>query len=443
MSALAQYFHLQGCHVAGYDRTPSRITDSLRDLGIQVHFEQELSGAPEFLWTQPDHTLVIYTPAVPESHPVLAHVKKEGYPVKKRSTIIGELSEEFFTIAVGGAHGKTSTSALIAHALKVAGIPFYGFLGGIAANYQTNFLAPADSQQAELILTEADEYDRSFLKLCPDICILTSTDADHLDIYETAEALYQAYQQFAGQTKPNGRLVFPVGFHLPQLEGGVTNLSFGIEQGTFQARKIHIRDHHYHFTLSYESGAYTIETPVPGKHNVLNATAAAAGLHNLMNCDTFQRALKTFKGVYRRLEWVVKSGSQVLVDDYAHHPNELTYAIQTLKELYPESRITGIFQPHLYSRTRDFAAGFAEALSYLDRVLLLPIYPAREEPIPGVSSNLIYQLLNHNDKALLNKTELLEFIRKDNYKVIVTLGAGDISDIVPQLAEIIQDKDQT
>ena len=440
MSALARYFHLQGCRVAGYDRSSSAITTALQQSGMEVHFDGSLSNAPEFLWKEAGDTLVIYTPAIPLSHPVLDHLIRHNYPVKKRSTILGDLSREFFTIAVGGAHGKTSTSALIAHALKVAEVPFFGFLGGICTNYQTNFLAPDNGQEARLMLTEADEYDRSFLKLAPDVAILTSTDADHLDIYETPEALYEAYQQFTGQTKEGGNIICPVDFKLPTLPHNVTVRTFGIGEGDWQASRAEVKNRHYHFQLSANGTNYAMASPVPGRHNMLNITAAAAGLHDLTRLETFRLALNEFEGVYRRFQWVVKTGSQVLIDDYAHHPQEILYTVQTVKELYPQASITGIFQPHLYSRTQDFAAEFARALKGLDRVILLPIYPAREEPIPGVSSKLIYQHLKHEDKRLLNKSELIAFAKKDNYDVILTLGAGDIADIVPEIASIIKAK---
>jgi UDP-N-acetylmuramate--alanine ligase len=440
MSALADYFHSRGYQVAGYDRTASSITNTLQDKGITVHFDQALASAPEFLWNEPDQTLIVYTPAIPGDNLILECLSQNNYELQKRSTVIGSLSEQFFTIAVGGAHGKTSTSALIAHILKVAGIPFYGFIGGVSTNYETNFLAPAAHEQAQLMLTEADEYDRSFLKLAPDITILTSTDADHLDIYDTPEALYKAYQQFASQTKTDGRLVFPEGFSLPALKTGVKALSFGLDQGDWRASGIEVNNHQYQFKLFNSGENFRLETGVPGFHNILNTVAAAAGLHQLVSKATLQQAVKSFKGVYRRFEWVVSEGSQILIDDYAHHPRELSHTIQTVRELYPKSRITGIFQPHLYSRTRDFAHEFAQALSDLDRVILLPIYPAREEPIPGVSSELIYQQLDTTDKKLLDKTEVLDYVQKDDHEIIVTLGAGDISEIVRPLADTLKDK---
>ncbi len=440
MSGLADYFYSRGYRVAGYDRTGSPITEKLQEKGITVHFDQALSSAPEFLWNEAGQTLIVYTPAIPEDNPILAYLSQNNFDLKKRSTVIGDLSDQFFTIAVGGAHGKTSTSALIAHILKMADIPFYGFLGGVSANYGSNFLAPESHQEAELMLTEADEYDRSFLKLAPDVTILTSTDADHLDIYDTEEALYKAYQQFASQTKTDGRLVFPDGFSLPSLNEGVKAVSFGLNTGEWHATQIKVSNHQYAFSLSNGDQNYPMETRVPGSHNILNTVAAAAGLHELVNPLTLQKAVKSFKGVHRRFEWVVSEDSQILIDDYAHHPKELSHTIQTVKDLYPGFRVSGIFQPHLYSRTRDFADDFAKALSRLDRVILLPIYPAREEPITGVSSELIYQHLNNTKKHLLDKTEVLEFVKKDDNAIILTLGAGDISDIVNPLAKVIKHK---
>lgn len=438
MSALARYFAHEGYRVAGYDRTATAITDKLQEEEIQVHFKDELDDAPNFLYEEAGKTYVIYTPAIPHDHTIMGYCAKNNYPLKKRSAVLGDLSKVFYTIAVGGAHGKTSTSAFIAHALTVAGIPFYGFLGGIAANYDTNFLKPIDHSDVKIMLTEADEYDRSFLNLEPAITILTSTDADHLDIYETAEALQQAYQDFTGRTKSDGRVAHPIKFQLPKLKAGVKTVSFGLKSGDYQAKHIKVANNQYQFTIANQGENIRLCSPAPGQHNILNITAAAAGLGSWLDSNTLQEAVKTYQGVKRRFEIVKATGTQVLIDDYAHHPKELAYTIQTIRELYPEGNITGLFQPHLYSRTRDFAPGFAQSLAALDRVVLLPIYPARETEMPGVSSKLIYNKLSHADKHLIEKNEVENFIEKDRNEVIVTLGAGDISDLVQPIAKAME-----
>jgi UDP-N-acetylmuramate--alanine ligase len=443
MSALARYFAHQGHYVAGYDRTSSAITRQLQDEGIRVHYGGALADAPDFLFTEADQTLVVYTPAITTAHPVLAYVTSHSYPLKKRSAVLGELSTVYDTIAVGGAHGKTSTSAFIAHVLRTAGIPFYGFLGGISTNYQTNFLAPPQGQTAALMLTEADEYDRSFLELQPEVTVLTSTDADHLDIYETASALYEAYQQFTTKTRSGGRLIHPLGFALPSLAKGVRTQSFQLEEGDGHAANLQVANHQYHFDLTLNESCIRASLPVPGRHNVLNTIAGALATQSLVSPTSLQQAIQTYAGVRRRFEVVIETAQQVLIDDYAHHPGELDYTIATIRELYPAAAVTGIFQPHLYSRTRDFAASFAKRLSALDRVVLLPIYPAREEPIAGVSSQLIYDQVENQDKYFINKSDVYSFIERDENNLLVTLGAGDIADIIPGLKEVVKAKAYT
>ena len=440
MSGLARYFAHKGHRVAGYDRTASAITEQLQQEGVTVHFSEALTDAPDFLWTEADSTLVIYTPAINREHPVLAYVSDHNYTVMKRSAVLGLLSEVFDTIAVGGAHGKTSTSAFIAHVLRTAGIPFYALLGGISTNYQTNFLAPAEGEEAKLMLTEADEYDRSFLALHPKVTVLTSTDADHLDVYETSTALYESYQQFAGQTQEDGLLIHPSGFDLPNLAKRVQPQSFGLADGAGYAENIQIVSHQYHFDLVVNHEHIPCRLPVPGRHNILNTIAGALAIRSKVDRSTLQRAIQTYTGVRRRFEIITSTEDQVLIDDYAHHPSELDHTIATIRELYPGASITGIFQPHLYSRTRDFADSFAESLSALDQLVLLPIYPAREEPIAGVSARLIYDQVKSQNKYFINKADVQLFVERDANDVIVTLGAGDIADIVQTLKNTIKAK---
>ena len=440
MSALARYFASRGKYVSGYDKTPSPITSALQEEGIPIHFEDSPDNIPGEVKSAKDNSLIIYTPAVPDKHKELLYLREAGYSVYKRSQVLGYLSEQAFTIAVGGAHGKTSTCAFIAHLLKTANIDFYGFLGGIATNYKTNFLEPENYKQTPLILAEADEYDRSFLQLYPDITVLTSSDPDHLDIYETQESLLEAYQQFARQTKPNGLLVHLNNIPVPGLSDTVETVSFGLSpEADWHADNIRVEDHHYTFDLVTNKGSKTVQNGVPGEHNVLNLLAGAAALKNHVTDNaTIQKAARSFKGVKRRFEYILNERGVVLIDDYAHHPRELDFTIETLKKLYPEERITGLFQPHLYSRTRDFAREFANVLTKLDSVVLLPIYPAREAPIEGVSSQLILDYMDHPDKHYLGKEQVEDFLASDENQVIATLGAGDIDRLVKPIRETLK-----
>jgi len=440
MSTLARYFAAEGKQVAGYDRMPSPITDALQKEGMPIHFEDDPEQIPTVYQQETERSLLIYTPAIPSENRELNHFMENGYTLYKRSTILGLISQDKFTIAVGGAHGKTSTCAFIAHLLRQAGIDFYGFLGGIATNYETNFLAPEEKQDTPILLAEADEYDRSFLQLTPDITVLTSTDADHLDIYDTHQALLAAYDTFAAQTKQGGRLVYNAELKLPkQFPASIKKVSFSLNKGDWHARNVQVANHRYAFELIHEGEKTSIQCGVPGEHNVLNMIAGCAALGNMVgDASVYQEATATFKGVKRRFEYILDEPEVVFVDDYAHHPRELDYTIKTLKKLYPEEAITGIFQPHLYSRTRDFAEDFALALSQLDRVVLLPVYPAREEPIAAVSSRLILDYMAHTDKHLLEKTQIEDFISRDTNKVLTTLGAGDIDRLVQPIHTMLE-----
>ncbi len=439
MSALARYFASKGKAIAGYDKTPSPITDALQEEGMAIHFEDDPENIPKPLLDNPDNSLVIYTPAIPETHEELNFLKQKRFPIYKRSAILGLLSQSKFTIAVGGTHGKTSTCAFIAHLLKIASIDFYGFLGGIATNYANNFISPEKQRDADIILAEADEYDRSFLHLTPDITILTSVDPDHLDIYGSNQSLLEAYKQFADQTKANGLLVHNTDIALNSFGEKQEKISFGLYQGDWHAEDIHIANNRYEFQLNYDHEKAQIQCGVPGEHNVLNVIAGFAAMKNLVkDHSTYQEAARTFRGVKRRFEYIIEDPQVVFVDDYAHHPKELDFTIKTLRKLYPEDSITGFFQPHLYTRTRDFAREFAERLSQLDRVVLLPIYPAREKPIKGISSKLILDYMKHPDKQLLEKSEVQEFVKEDDNRVITTLGAGDIDRLVKPIHKTLE-----
>lgn len=440
MSALARFFNVNGKMVAGYDKTPSPLTDALQNEGMTVHFDDDPAHIPEKFLDEPANSLIVYTPAIPEENKIFNYFEASGYYLYKRSVILGLLSESKFTIAVGGAHGKTSTCAFIAHLLKTAGIDFYGFLGGIATNYATNFIRPDEGSEANILLAEADEYDRSFLQLTPNVTVLTSGDPDHLDIYGTQQDLLNAYGEFAQQTKSDGLLVHHQVMDLPVSCKELESLSFGLSAADWYADNIQVVDNRYEFDLLRDGQKTAFQCGVPGDHNVLNVIAGCAAVKDLINDEaTYQQAAHSFKGVKRRFEYILEEPSVVFVDDYAHHPQELNFAIQTLQKLYPADNITGLFQPHLYSRTRDFANGFAEVLQQLDRVILLPIYPAREKPIEGVSSQMILDKIDHSDKHLLKKEEVAHFIREDQHKIITTLGAGDIDRLVQPIRKTLEE----
>lgn len=443
MSALARYFRHKGKWVAGYDLTPSPVTDQLQAEGIPVHFEDDVEQIPQKFLEQPQSsTLVVYTPAIPEDHSELNHLINEGYEAKKRAQVLGEIANEHFTIAVGGAHGKTTTSALIAHILKEAGIPCYAFLGGIATNYETNFLAPEEGQEASIMVIEADEYDRSFLQLTPSIAILTSAEADHLDIYENHQSLFTAYETFVHQLKPDGLLIHQEGIELEVPKQASAVFTFGPEnsEADFRFEQIQIEAHQFTFNLlegATELGRF--QSGIPGEHNIRNALAAIAATKSLVrDLTVIGQALNNFKGVKRRFEYVLDSPEVTYIDDYAHHPSELAYTIDTVQRLYPDEAITGVFQPHLYSRTRDFARDFAKALEQLDHAILLPVYPAREVPIKGVSSLLILDQMNHTDKMLVEKPELADTLANDPNRVFLTLGAGDIDRMVEPIKKALK-----
>jgi len=438
MSALARYFNASGKMVAGYDRTSTPLTDELIDEGIQVHFSDSVKLIPEFIKSGNKHqTLVIYTPAIPKDQLELAYFQEKEFELKKRSEVLGMLTKDKFTIAVAGTHGKTTTSSMIAHLLKSAGLNCSAFLGGISKNYQSNLLLAKNPGQNEIVVVEADEYDRSFLTLFPDVAVITSMDADHLDIYGDKKYLEDSYRLFAKQVKPNGKLVFKKGLPLDTTESGRSMYAID-EQADYSADDIRILDHHYHFNWHNHSSTITgITSGMPGRHNVENSVAAIA-VARMMNIpdDAIRKAFASYQGVRRRFDYRVRSKEIVYIDDYAHHPEELRACIASVKELYPGKKITGVFQPHLFSRTRDFAEGFGKSLSMLDRLLLLDIYPARELPIPGVDSKMILDLVTIKDKKICSKAEVLDELSKNKPEVLLTLGAGDIDQLVEPIAKL-------
>jgi len=438
MSAIARYFKTQGKCVAGYDKTKTSLTDELLIEGMDVHFNDDLSLLnPETreAINHKENVLVVYTPAVPKDHSELHYFKNNGYTIKKRAEVLGLITSNTFTIAVGGTHGKTTTSSIIAHLLKSSGHSIAAFLGGITQNYDTNFLI---SENPEYVVVEADEYDRSFLTLHPDIAVITSMDPDHLDIYNDDAHVKESFNLFAQQVKPGGRLIISVkaGKNLKPVDRIVSSYSV-TDEGDYYASEIKIVNGIYHFNLHTSSGIISnLAVGLPGLHNVENAVAAAAVAQSLnLTNEQIIAGLKSFKGVKRRFDYQIKSKNLIYIDDYAHHPEELKACINSVRELYPDKKITGVFQPHLFSRTRDFADGFAKSLELLDEIILLEIYPARELPIEGINSSWLLDKINSKHKIISSKDELVKELSKRHLEVVLTLGAGDIDTLVEPIRE--------
>lgn len=435
MSALARYFLGRGCMVAGYDRTETALTRSLAAEGMDIHYQDQ----PERIDASID--LVVYTPAVPKSLGEFCRVQELGLPWMKRAELLGHISRAHRTIAVAGTHGKTSTSTLAAHLLRGAGVDCTAFLGGIALNYQSNFL---DGQSAWLVV-EADEYDRSFLQLEPELAVILSADADHLDIYGDTEAMQrEGFEAFARRVKAGGTLLLneSIASRFGSLDGFLT---YGIDAGDCRAERIRVERGHFVFDYCSQGVRWTnLRTQVPGRHNVENAVAALAIAEQLgLEENLLRQSLAEYKGVKRRFERVFDSEELVFIDDYAHHPTELRAAIGAARELFPRQHITGVFQPHLFSRTRDFLQGFAEALDLLDECWLLDIYPAREEPIAGVTSAAILEQMQHPKARLIQKSELLEAVAVLEPGVLLSLGAGDIDALVLPLKQRLEERFKT
>jgi UDP-N-acetylmuramate--alanine ligase len=442
MSALARYFNAMGKSVSGYDKTKTVLTDELVAEGIEVHFDDSIESIKPEVRSQKSESLIVLTPAIPKDHSELKFFQKNDYLIKKRSEVLGVITEQSFTIAVAGTHGKTTTSSLIAHILRSSEVDCTAFLGGITQNYGTNLLLSdklknqkKKSKIKPIIVVEADEYDRSFLTLHPDIAVITSVDADHLDIYGDQKKMEESYKQFANQMKDGGVLIIKKGVDKILVLGknGKKLLTYSLHQySDFYARKIAIKKGQYIFdVVTPEQTIRGMLLGVPGKHNVENAVAAVAVAQQMnVFSGNIKNALSTFKGVKRRFEYHIKSDKLVFIDDYAHHPEELRACISAVKEMYPSKKITGIFQPHLFTRTRDFADEFARSLELLDELILLDIYPAREKPIEGVTSEMLLEKVRTKNKKLVSKKELVKEIRGRELEVLVTLGAGDIDAMV-------------
>ncbi len=438
MSALARYFAGDGKAVAGYDRTSTDLTSVLLTEGMDIHFSDSVELIPEH-FKHADGTLVIYTPAVPSSHEELSWFRNNGFLVLKRSEVLGELSKGKRTVAVSGTHGKTTITTFVSHLLTSSGLGCGAFLGGISKNYGTNLLAGNGSQN---LVVEADEYDRSFLRLFPDFAVVTSIDADHLDIYGTYEAIALAFSQFIAQVKAGGSVVVKKDVRVAVDRTDITVYRYSLnDKCDFYAQGIRIENGVSIFDLVTPMGTIRdLQLHLPGHVNMENAVAASAlALLAGVSADELRVGVASFKGVRRRFDIRYKQGDVVLVDDYAHHPVELRAAITAMREAFPSKRVTGVFQPHLFSRTRDLATDFAASLSLLDELYLLDIYPAREQPIAGVSSRLLLNMISIDKKQLVTKEELVTLLTKrDDLEVLIMMGAGDIDKLVTPVQNILE-----
>lgn len=441
MSAIARFFHAGGVKVSGYDKTPTVLTKELEASGIKVHYEENVELVPKKV------DLVVYTPAIPAEHRELVYYQTNGFKVVKRSDVLQIISESSFNICIAGTHGKTTITTMVAHLLRDSGFGCNAFLGGIAVNYGTNFW----SSERNVCVIEADEYDRSFLKLSPDVAIITAMDADHLDIYGTAAAMEEAFIDFSKRVKPEGLLVRQFGLKRGKELKADRHLTYSLqnESADVYAADIRMMNGSYEFDVMMKDNMLeNVRLNMGGMHNVENAVAAITVASSLgIENDKIKAAIENFRGVKRRFEYVIRNERLVFIDDYAHHPEELRALINGAKTLFKQKKCTVIFQPHLYSRTRDLAEGFAQVLDLADEVILLPVYPARELPIEGVSSEMVLHKMMNEHKRVLKKEELISWIQQDYARtlnkefgeVLITAGAGDIDMLVEPMKSELKD----
>ena len=437
MSALARYFLHRGLVVGGYDKTPSDLTRQLEKEGAQIHYEDNLQLVPEPCLDS-DHTLVVYTPAIPADHSELTYFRNHGFDLQKRAQVLGTLTRTHKGLCVAGTHGKTSTSTMCAHIMHQSHLDCNAFLGGISKNYGTNYIL---SSKSDYVVIEADEFDRSFHWLRPWMTVITATDPDHLDIYGTKEAYLESFRHYTTLIQPGGALILHTGLEMrPDVQPGVRTYSYSLDSGDFHAENVKIENGEITFDfISPIENVANIQLGQPIPINIENGVAAMA-MAQLNGCtpDELREGMKTFAGVDRRFDFKVRNSRHVFLSDYAHHPKEILQSARSMRQLYSDRKITALFQPHLYTRTRDFYKEFAEALSLLDEVILCDIYPAREQPIPGVTSRLIYDNLAPGvEKSMIHKEEVLDLVRSRDFDVLIVLGAGDLDNYVPQIAQIL------
>ena len=451
MSALARYFKAQGKDVSGYDKTRTSLTDELVAEGIDIHFEDDIQLVKSEIRnakseiadprSEINNVLIVMTPAVPKDHSEYLYFQQNGFNIKKRAEVLGMITQNTFTVAVAGTHGKTTTSSLTAHILRSSGMDISAFLGGITQNYKTNLLLSKSSGKSndEVVVVEADEYDRSFLTLHPQVAVITSMDADHLDIYGSKEYVEESYSLFSKQVKK--KLIIKKSIQGTLQHGEASPLTYSLdEKADYTAQNINIEDGHFVYDIHTPSGVINkVTLGLPGMHNVENSIAATAiAVEMGVKEEAIREALASFKGVKRRFDYQVKTKKVVYIDDYAHHPEELRACISSVRQLYPDKKITGVFQPHLYSRTRDFADEFAKSLSLLDDLILLQIYPAREKPIEGVTSSMLLEKVKLDKKVIAEKNELVNEISNREVEVLITMGAGDIDTFVEPIKNLLE-----
>ena len=440
MSAIARYFLRQGKVVAGYDKTPSKLTQALEQEGMLIHYDEDVEKIPQAC-RDPKETLVIYTPAIPAEHKELQYFRNGGFDIQKRAQVLGTLTKEHKGLCVAGTHGKTTTSTMCAHIMHQSSQDCNAFLGGISKNYGTNYILSDDS---DYVVIEADEFDRSFHWLRPWMTVITSSDPDHLDIYGTKEAYLESFRHYTTLIQPGGALIIHTGLEMqPNVVEGVRTYTYGIDGGDFHAENIKIEKGEITFDfISPIENVKGVRLGQPVPINIDNGIGAMA-MAQLNGCtaDELRKGMETYAGVDRRFDFSLRNEKHVVLSDYAHHPKEIYQSAKSMKQVYHDRHITAIFQPHLYTRTRDFYKDFADALSQLDEVILCDIYPAREQPIPGVTSQLIYDRLAPGvEKSMIKKEEVLDLVRKRDFDVLIILGAGDLDNYVPEITKIIESK---
>ncbi len=442
MSGLARYFKSLGKSVSGYDKTPSTLTHEMENEGIEIHYEDSIALINKVLLNSSNEALVIYTPAVPSDHSELKYFVEHKFNLHKRAEVLGWITEGHYTVAVAGTHGKTTTTTLITHILRSSGNDPMAFLGGVSKNYHSNILLGKSGNENKVMVVEADEYDRSFLTLSPDVSVITSIDPDHLDIYNNKAAMEESYSMFANRTHAEGCLITKEKVQSIIQHSGKTYIYSLDQKADFFARNIAVEEGFYKYDVVTPFGEIkSVKLGVAGLHNVENSIAATAVAKVLnVDDDNIRKALGTFAGVERRFDYQIKTSSLVYIDDYAHHPEEIRACLSSVRAMYPGKKITGIFQPHLYTRTRDFADGFARSLELVDNLILLDIYPARELPIEGITSSMLLEKVNIKNKKLCTKEELVDEVTSHLPEVLVTMGAGDIDRLVEPLKNALLKK---
>lgn len=427
MSALARYYHRLGVKIYGYDRVETQLTKVLEGEGMLIHYTEDTNQIPDNI------NLVVYTPAIPDDHKELVYLKEKEYPLIKRANLLGKITRNNKTIAIAGTHGKTTITSMVTHILQAAGIEVCAFIGGIAKNFDSNFVC---SSNPDFFIVEADEYDQSFLHLQPYIAVISSIEADHLDIYSSHSDLLDSYKEFSKKLENNGKLIVNNSISPDILQA---EYKYGFDGNSLvKAKNIRIASGKYHFELQYRDESMESSLQIGGKHNIENALAAASvAISCGIDLATIAQSLESYKGVQRRFDIRFVSEQTIYIDDYAHHPTEIKACINAVKDLYHDRKISLIFQPHLYSRTADFMKEFAESLSLVDRLILMDIYPARELPIEGITSEKLLELTQVKDKFLVKKEELIEFLKKEKPEILITMGAGDIAHFVEPITKML------